>query len=111
MPDPQTIDALTKLVIAVGVIVTAALTFLNRRSVRAAAERATVAADAAVAAQVAAEAGKKAIVATEAGIFELGKQIDGRLSELLKSSSALARAEGVAAGEQAQRDRASEPQP
>jgi hypothetical protein len=108
---PATITAIASVIAAIGLIVTGVLAYLARRATLAAAERATVAADAAVAAQLAAESSKKAIVATQDGIFELGKQIDGRLSELLKSSSALARAEGVAQGEQAQRDRAADPQP
>lgn len=108
---PATITAIASVVAAVGLIVTSVLAYLSRRATQRAAERATIAADAAVAAQAAAEASKKAIVATQDGIFELGKQIDGRLSELLKSSAALARAEGVAQGEQAQRDRSAEPQP
>lgn len=54
----------------------------------------------------AAESARVEIIATKNGIFEVGKQLDGRLSELLISSNAAARAEGVAAGEQSQRDRA-----
>jgi len=38
-------------------------------------------------------------------VHEVGERIDGRLSELLDASTKVARAEGVAAGEQAQRDR------
>lgn len=107
---PATITALASFVIAVGVIVTSVLGFLNRRASAEARERATVAADAAVAAQVAAESSKREIIQTANGIFEVGKKLDGRLSELLASATALARAEGKAEGEQAQRDRASEPQ-
>jgi len=43
-------------------------------------------------------------------VFRIGEQVDGRLSELLREARALARAEGIAAGEQAQRDRSSEAQ-
>jgi hypothetical protein len=39
-------------------------------------------------------------------VFAVGEQVDGRLSELLREARALARAEGVAQGEQSQRDRA-----
>ncbi len=57
-------------------------------------------------AKLAALDAKREIIATKTGIYEVGKQLDGRLSELLATSNAAARAEGVAAGEQAQRDRA-----
>jgi hypothetical protein len=40
-------------------------------------------------------------------VVEIGKQVDGRLSELLASEVGRAHAEGVTAGEQSQRDRAS----
>jgi hypothetical protein len=50
------------------------------------------------------------IIAVNGEVREVGERIDGRLSELLRSSNALARAEGVAAGEQSQRDRAAEKQ-
>jgi hypothetical protein len=48
---------------------------------------------------------EKALITIDGEVREVGKRIDGRLSELLRSSGALARAEGVAQGEQAQRDR------
>jgi hypothetical protein len=60
----------------------------------------------ATAARDATEENRKEIIATKTGIYEVGKQLDGRLTELLISSNAAARAEGVAAGEQSQRDRA-----
>lgn len=67
-------------------------------------------------AKAAAEDAKAILVNTADGVFELGKAIDGRLSALLAAKEAefaseikRARAEGVAAGEQAQRDRAAEP--
>ena len=50
------------------------------------------------------------IVETQGGIYELGQKLDGRLEELLRISRAAARAEGVAAGEQSQRDRSSSAQ-
>ena len=62
-------------------------------------------------ARIAAIASTAAIVATNDGIFELGKQLDGRLSELLKTSTELSHAQGKAEGEQAQRDRHAEAQP
>ena len=46
----------------------------------------------------------------DGNVVELGDRVDGRLSELLKTTQALARAEGVASGEQSQRDRAAEAQ-
>ena len=44
-------------------------------------------------------------------VMQVGDQLDGRLSELLREARALARAEGVAAGEQAQRDRSADRAP
>jgi hypothetical protein len=68
-------------------------------------ERAAVAAEkAAVAAQKAEDAVGE-IVAVKGSIFALGKQIDGRLSELLKSTAALSHAEGVVEGEKNRSDR------
>lgn len=51
------------------------------------------------------------ILLVKGDVHEVGRRIDGRLSELLASSSKLARAEGHAEGEQAQRDRAADSQP
>jgi Flp pilus assembly protein TadB len=52
------------------------------------------------------------LIRIDNAIFEVGQRVDGRLSELLDAAktqgvtdSALARAEGVAAGEKKQRDR------
>jgi len=42
-------------------------------------------------------------------VYEIGRRVDGRLSELLAAEKGQARAEGVAAGEQSQRDRHPEP--
>jgi hypothetical protein len=108
---PATITAIAAVITAVGFIVTAILTFMNRRATMAARDRATVAADAAVAAQTAIESSKRDLVETANGIFEVGKKLDGRLTQLLEAATALARAEGKAEGEQAQRDRAAGPQP
>lgn len=58
----------------------------------------------------AALAAKRALVEIDGAIFGLGERIDGRLSELLKAETGKARAEGIAQGEQAQRDRAAEAQ-
>lgn len=108
---PATITAAGSLVAAVGAALAVVLGYANRRAARIAAEKATVAANAAVAARDAAEESKKDIIAaTEDGLVIIGRQLDGRLSELLKEARALARAEGVAQGEQAQRDRSTAPQ-
>lgn len=62
------------------------------------ARRADEAADkAALAAEKAAEASGR-MVLLEGQVFEVGQRIDGRLTELLAASSALARAEGVVQG-------------
>lgn len=84
------ITAVAALVAAVGGIVAAAL-----------ASRAKVAADN--------NASELVVVGDQ--VRALGKRMDGPLSELLVTTRALARAEGVAAGEQAQRDRTAEAQP
>jgi len=61
-------------------------------------------------ARVAAESSKDVYAVVDEHIVNLGRAVDGRLSELLKSTERLARAEGVAAGEQSQRDRQSPPE-
>jgi hypothetical protein len=45
------------------------------------------------------------VVAVGDKVYALGERLDGPLSELLVTARALARAEGVADGEQRQRDR------
>jgi hypothetical protein len=95
-------------VAALAAFVTATVGALVARSNN---QRAVAAAKAAEAAKAAAESAKADIIATKAGVFELGKQVDGRLSELLDVTRKASRAEGWAAGEQAQRDRAAGPQP
>ena len=101
MGDPvPVITAVTALVVAVGAFV---LNLLRGQ----AAERAAVrAADEALAARVAIEESKAEIILVGDRVVEVGKQIDGRMEELLRAARAAARAEGVAAGEQSQRDRA-----
>lgn len=94
----DTLTALAAVIAAVGVIVTAVLSYLNRQAAADAKERADDAAHAAQRATAAAEASQRAIVRTEAGVFELGKRVDGRLEELLKATADLARAEGMASG-------------
>lgn len=84
------ITAIAALVAACGGILAAVLAYRARRGVEVATEALTI---------------------IEGEVREVGERIDGRLSELLKSSSALARAEGVAQGEQSQRDRSADSQP
>ncbi len=96
-----TITALATLVAAIGAVL------VGIRNSR----KAEVAAIAATIAKEAAEASQREVVATKDGVFEVGRQIDGRLTQLMATATALARAEGIAQGEQAQRDRSSEAQP
>ena len=101
---PEMLTAVAAVVVALAALVGAVVTGLVARatSIRAA--------NAAEGAKAAAEASHAEIVETKAGVFELGRQVDGRLSELLAQTRLSSRAEGVLAGEQAQRDRASGPQ-
>jgi hypothetical protein len=50
------------------------------------------------------------LIVIEGEVRKVGEAIDGRLTTLLATTQALARAEGIAQGEQAQRDRSSESQ-
>jgi hypothetical protein len=102
------LTAIATLLAAIGALVTAGVGALVARSNN---QRAVEAAKSAEAAKIAAQQSQREIIATKEGVFELGKQVDGRLSELLTATRKSARAEGVAAGEQAQRDRAAGPQP
>ena len=102
------ITSVGTLVAAVGALLVG---YRNSRKADAAKEKAVAAALAAAVAKEAAEAGKREVLIVGDKVMEVGKQLDGRLSELLREARALARAEGVAAGEQAQRDRASEAAP
>ena len=49
------------------------------------------------------------LVEIDGNVFELGKAVDGRLSQLLGISDVAAEAKGFARGEQAQRDRETVP--
>jgi hypothetical protein len=71
-----------------------------------AAEKGAAAVAASEAAKLAAEQSKVEIVATKDGVFELGKRVDGRLSELLETAKALARAQGLAEGRAGDGDKA-----
>jgi hypothetical protein len=69
-------------------------------------------------ARKAADKSNDGVIQVDGKLYSLGKQIDGRLSELLAGKDResvnavnLARAEGVAQGEQSQRDRNAEAQP
>lgn len=92
---PQTITALATLVAALGAVL---LGWRNSHKADAAKEKAALAAAAAVTAKEAAEASQRDVIATKDGVFEVGKQIDGRLSELLKLTEKAAYAAGLAAG-------------
>jgi hypothetical protein len=105
---PGTLTSLGTLIAAVGAV---AIGFRNSRKADAAKDKAAIAATAAAVAKEAALASQREVMVVGDKVVEVGKQLDGRLSELLREARASARAEGVAAGEQAQRDRASEAQP
>jgi hypothetical protein len=51
----------------------------------------------------AADSNRLEIVATKDGVFEIGKRIDGRLTQLLKTTEELARAQGELVGRAAQK--------
>ncbi len=91
----SSLPAITSLVTAIGVIVIAYWTYRGK-------ERAAKAAE--LAAERDREA-KAAIITVGDKVFEVGKALDGRLSQLLAEAKALAHAEGRAEGEQAQRER------
>ena len=99
---PATITAVGAVITAVGVILVAWWSYRAKERAADAADKAQAAADLGARA-----VGELAVIRGE--VREVGARIDGRLSELLTSSNSLARAEGVQAGEQAQRDRQSEP--
>jgi hypothetical protein len=102
-----TFQAIAALVTSLGVLITVILTFLNRRAAGHAREAAQAARKAAeIAAQAAEDARKEIIGVSEKGVIVLGKQLDGRLTQLIEETKKLARLEGIAEGEQRQRDRA-----
>ena len=98
------VTALSALVAAIGAVAAVFVGFLNRK----AAAASKVAAEAA---KVAAERTDERLIVVEGAVVEIGPAIDGRLTELLASETGRARAEGIAAGEQQQRDRNSQPHP
>jgi hypothetical protein len=64
---------------------------------------------AAVAAKAATDA-TAAIVRTENGVFQLGERVNGRLTKLLATTEAMARAEGHASGVQDEQTRTRGPE-
>jgi hypothetical protein len=88
------LTALGVLVAAIGSVSAVVVGYLNRRAMTAAKDKASDAAAAALVAKTAAEDSKREIIATKDGVFELGKQIDGRLSQLLELTRESALAEG-----------------
>jgi len=93
-----TITSIATLVAAVGAVLAVIVGFLNNRRAVAAASAAETARYAAEAAKLAAQQSQAEVVLTKEGVFELGRQMDGRLSQLLESTNALSRAEGLAQG-------------
>ena len=89
----------TEIATLIGVAAAVVLSFRNSRKADAAREKAVTAVEAANAARTAAEASQKEVIATKDGVFEVGKQIDGRLSELLKLTEQAAYAAGKLAGQ------------
>jgi len=77
---PAILTALGAVVTAVGVILIAYWSYRGK-------ERAAAAADLA-------EDAKREVIAVRGDIFTVGEQLDGRLSQLLKTSTDLAHAEG-----------------
>jgi hypothetical protein len=107
---PATLTAFGALVAAVGVILGAWWAYRAKRE-------ATIAAREIVASKREILASKVEIIRIGDEVFEIGKRVDGRLTELLDAAgakgitdAALAHAEGVAEGEQRQRDRQSPPE-
>lgn len=94
---PATIAAVGTLVTAVGTILIAFWAYRAKTHAARAAELAA--------------SNKGDIAVVQGEVREVGSRIDGRLTALLKSSSDLARAEGVAQGEQSERDRSAPPKP
>lgn len=92
---PETILAVATLVTAAGAVLVG---WRNSRKADDAREKAIIAAAAADHAKEAALASQREIVATKNGVFEVGKQLDGRLQELLKVTRTEAYARGQLAG-------------
>lgn len=91
----ETIIAIATLVTAIGAVI---IGWRNSRKADEAREKAALAAAAAHTAKEAALASQAEIIATKEGVFEVGKQIDGRLTALLEITRKSAYAEGQLAG-------------
>lgn len=91
----ETILALATFVTAAGAVLVG---WRNSRKADDAKEKALLAAAAADLAKRAAEDSKREIVLTKEGVFELGKQIDGRLTQLLALTDSEAYARGKLEG-------------
>lgn len=112
-PVIDAIGRLGTLVAAVGALV---FTWRNNQKADAAKKAAISTELKADAAKEAAEHAKALLVEINGSVFTIGEKIDGRLTELIHAKDALlevatarARAEGVAIGEQSERDRQSVP--
>jgi len=88
---PNSITAIATLIAAIGALI---VTVRNGTKANDAKIAAATSAAAAEAAKVAALDATKRIVQTQDGVFELGKRVDGRLSELLELTKKAAMAEG-----------------
>lgn len=96
------IGALTGMVAAIGALYVAVR---NSRKADEARDKALVAATKASDAADEAKASKAAVMLVGDNVVEVGKRIDGRLSELLETARALARAQGIAEGTEQERKR------
>lgn len=108
MTDSSTLTGIAAIIAASGAVVATVLGYLNRRSMGVQREKAAEAAAAAEAARVAAEDSKREIIATKDGVFELGRAVDGRFTELLRVTKAAALAEGRLEGTATEKARAAE---
>lgn len=90
---PATLTGISTLVAAIGALVVSVLGAWRASSARRAAD----------AAKVIAEDSKIEIIATKQGVFELGKQLDGRLKLLLETTASASRAAGRVEGRQEER--------
>jgi hypothetical protein len=87
-------DGAVKIIAAVGVIFAGYWAYQSKK--------------AAGEAQKQAEKNEAQLVEIDGKVYELGKSVDGRLSQLLDVSALADEAKGYAKGEQAQRDRSAE---
>lgn len=90
-----TITELATLIAAIGALIVA---IMNARSASDARAKAVIAATAAETAAVRAEEGKREVVIVHGEVVEVGKRIDGRLTQLLLLTEKAAHAAGVLEG-------------